>query len=313
MFRKALGLTGAAGLALTLGPAIQPAAAAQTSQAAPTTAAAACALAVGSFNQQWGQNKQIVTATAPPTVGPVLGTPNIYQAPPFNIGSTPTTFSETPMTGGRTARVGKVVISGYLYDSSAIVRSDGSLMAGSNVLKKYGGGWGNLRFLVQARYKASSASKPSRTTLYAQDASGRFGRWTDLGTGFRNTGYVTGLSTMKAFALIATTATYDLFLVNNRAGGLYTLKIPTTSPLKPVATPVRTSSWQVFEKMIAAPCGTGSVVLAIDRDNGGYHLYTVGHANGPKTAIRYLGRSTLSWGDFDHFRFAPAYDPLNGG
>lgn len=140
-----------------------------------------------------------------------------------------------------------------------------------------------------------------------------FGRWTDLGTGFRNTGYVGGLSTMKAFALIATTATYDMFLVNNRAGGLYTLKIPTTSPLKPVATPVRTSSWQSFEKMIAAPCGTGSVVLAIDRDNGGYWLYTVGHANGTKTMIKGLGRSTLSWGDFDHFRFAPAYDPLNGG
>jgi hypothetical protein len=324
MFRKAIGLTGAAGLALTLGTAIQPAQAVQASQAAPATAAvpttaagasgtsAACVLAVGSFNAQWGQNKQIVTATTPPTVGPALSTSNIYQSP-FGIGVTPTTFSETPMTGARMARVGKIVMGGYLYDSSAIVRSDGSLVRGSNVLKRYGGGWGSLRFLVQARYKATAASKPSRTTLYAQDASGRFGRWTDLGTGFRNTGYVGGLSTMKAFALIATTATYDMFLVNNRAGGLYTLKIPTTSPLKPVATPVRTSSWQSFEKMIAAPCGTGSVVLAIDRDNGGYWLYTVGHANGTKTVIKGLGRSTLSWGDFDHFRFAPAYDPLSGG
>ncbi|TDW90839.1 hypothetical protein EV137_4668 [Kribbella pratensis] len=306
MFRKAIGLTGAAGLALTLGTAIQPAQAVQTSQTA------ACVLALGSFNAQWGQNKQIVTATAPPTVGPVLNTSNIYQSP-FGVGVTPTTFTETPMTGGRTARVGKIVMGGYLYDSSAIVRSDGSLVRGSNVLKRYGGGWGGKRFLVQARYKASAASKPSRTTLYAQDTSGRFGRWTDLGTGFRNTGYVAGLSTMKAFALIATTATYDLFLVNNRAGGLYTLKIPTTSPLKPVATPVRTSSWQVFEKMIAAPCGTGSIVLAMDYDTGKKYLYVVGHANGAKTAIRNLGELTINWGDFDHFRFAPAYDPLNGG
>lgn len=315
MLRKTIAVASAAGLALTLGPVLQPAQAAPTVPTAYTAAAevaAACALVVGSFNQTWGQNREVVTATAPPTEGVVLSTPNIYQSP-FGIGSTPTTFSETPMTGGRTARVGKLVIGGYLYDSSAIVRSDGSLVRGSNVLKKYGGGWGGKRFLVQARYKASAASKPSRTTLYAQDTSGRFGRWTDLGTGFRNTGYVSGLSTMKAFALIATTATYDLFLVNNRAGGLYTLKIPTTSPLKPVATPVRTTSWQSFEKMTAAPCGSGSTVLAQDHDNGGYYVYAVGHANGTSTAIRNLGKVTLNWGDFDRFRFAPAYDPLNGG
>jgi hypothetical protein len=307
MFRKTIGLVSVAGLVLTL-PTAQ---AAQATTTAPTSLAAACALGVGSFNQQWGQNSEVISATTPPTESPILSTPNIYK-PPFDIGSTPTTFTTTPMTGGRTARVGKIVIGGYLYDSSAIVRSDGSLMAGSAVLKKYGGGWGG-RFLVQARYKASAASKPTRTTLYQQDASGRLGRWTDVGAGFRNTGYVTGLSTMKAFALIATTATYDMFLVNNRAGGLYTLKIPTTSPLKPVATPVRTSSWQIFEKMIAAPCGTGSIVLAMDRDNGTYYIYSVGHANGSKTVIKNLGKVKLNWGDFDQFRFAPAYDPLNGG
>ena len=43
MFRNAIVLTGAAGLVLTLEPAVQPA------QAAPTTVAAACALGLGSF------------------------------------------------------------------------------------------------------------------------------------------------------------------------------------------------------------------------------------------------------------------------
>jgi hypothetical protein len=231
MLRKAIGLATAAGLALTLGPV--------PSQAAPTTATAACALGLGSFNQDWGHTSRVITATSPPTVGPALRTPNVYK-PPVSVG-TPTTFAAIPMTGGRTNRVGKVSIAGYLYDSSYIVRSDGSLVSGSSTLRKYGSGWGG-RFLVQSQYRASATSAPTRTNLYSQDMYGLFGRWTDVGKGFRNTGYVTGMSTMKSFALIATTPTYDTFLANNRAGGLYTVKIPTSLPLKPIITPVRTSS-----------------------------------------------------------------------
>jgi hypothetical protein len=196
--------------------------------------------------------------------------------------------------------------------STYTIGSDGQL-AGKPVFTRIGNGWGG-RFLIQAQYKASATSKPTRTTLYSQDQYGKFGRWTDVGQGFRNTGYVTGLSTMKSFALIATTPTYDMFLVNNRAGGLYTLKIPTTSPLKPVATPVRTSSWQIFEQLIAAPCGrTGSIVLAMDFDTGAKYLYAVGHAAGTKTVIKNLGKVALTGGNSSYFRFAPAYDPLNGG
>ena len=304
MLRKTIGMAGAAGLALALGPALQPA------SATPTTVAAACALGLGSTTQDWGHNSRVVSATAPPTVSKVISTPNIYTPP--NDVIDPTTFTAVPAGGGKTTRTGKVVWgSGYLMQSTYTIGADGKLV-GKPVFTRIGNGWGG-RFLIQAQYKASATSKPTRTMLYSQDQYGKFGRWTDVGKGFRNTGYVTGMSSMKSFALIATTPTYDTFLANNRAGALYTVKIPTSTPLKPIITPVRTASWQGFEQLIAAPCGkTGSILLGIDKDTDTGYLYAVGHANGTKTVIKGLGKVPLTFSDLDYLRFAPSYDPLNG-
>lgn len=305
MFRQAIGLTGATALALTLGPAIQPA------QAAPATVAAACALGLGNATQQWGHESRVISATTPPTVTAPIATPDIYT-PPYSVNN-PTTFTAVPAGNGLTTRSGKVVWgAGYLMQSTYTVDRTGKLV-GKPAFVRIGNGWGG-RFLIQTQYKASATSKPTRTMLYSQDMYGKFGRWTDVGKGFRNTGYVGGMSTMKSFTPIASTPTYDMFLANNRAGGLYTVKIPTTVPLKPVITPVRTSSWQIFEQLVAAPCGkTGSILLAFDNDTGKRYLYAVGHAAGTKTVIKNLGEVPLKTGGWDYFRFAPAYDPLNGG
>jgi hypothetical protein len=308
MFRKAFGLAGAAGLVLTLGPSPQPASAAPANNRA---VAAACALGLGSFDTANGVNSRVVSATAPPTVSPALNTPNLYTTPyaVFN----PTSFTAVPAGNGRTTRSGKVVWgAGYLMESTYTVGSDGKIV-GTPVFKRIGNGWGG-RYLVQAQYKASATSKPTRTMLYSLDQHGKFGRWTDVGKGFRNTGYLTGMSGLKSLALIATTPTYDMFLANNRAGGLYTVKIPTSVPLKVIVTQVRTSSWQIFENLVAAPCGQyGSILLGIDRDTKSAYLYAVGHANGASTVIKSLGKAPGAFTDWEHFRFAPAYDPLNGG
>jgi hypothetical protein len=305
MFRKAIGVAGAAGLVLTLGPVIQPA------TAAPTAVTAACALGLGSFDTADGVNSRVVSATAPPTVSSVINTPNLYATPYAVVN--PTTFTAVPAGSGRTTRSGKVVWgSGYLMQSTYTVGSNGKVI-GTPEFRRIGNGWGG-RILIQSQYKASATSKPTRTTLYSQDQYGKFGRWTDVGKGFRNTGYVTGMSTMKSFALIATTSTYDMFLANNRAGGLYTVKIPATLPLKPIITAVRTSSWQGFEQLVAAPCGkTGSILLGIDKDAKTGYLYAVGHAAGGSTVIKSLGKVPGTLSDWDYFRFSASYDPLNGG
>ncbi|MEU4192952.1 hypothetical protein AB0E69_13720 [Kribbella sp. NPDC026611] len=301
-------MAAAVGLALSLGTALLPAQAAPSSQSAVT---AACALGLGSLTQEWGQESRVISATAPPSVSAPIKTPNIYT-PPYDVGQ-PTTFTATPAGSGRTTRTGKVVWgSGYLMQSTVTVDSTGK-MIGKPTFTRIGNGWGG-RFLIQSQYKASATSKPTRTMLYDQDMYGKFGRWTDVGRGIRNTGYVTGMSSIKSFALIAATPTYDLFLANNRSGQLYTVKIPTSVPLKPVLTPVRTSSWQIFERLIAAPCGrTGSILLGIDDDTHTGYLYAVGHAAGAKTVIKSLGKVPMDFSVWPYFRFAPAYDPLNGG
>ncbi|HEY3557042.1 MAG TPA: hypothetical protein VGL05_06255 [Kribbella sp.] len=300
MLGKLIGLAGATGLALTLGPAIQPAQAAGT---------AACALGLGSLDVNTrGVSSRVLTAGS---AGTLVSTPGVYDTPYAVI--QPTSFTAVPAGSGRTTRSGKVVWgAGYLMQSTYTVDSDGKL-DGTPVFRRIGNGWGG-RFLIQSQYKASASSRPTRTMLYQQDQYGLFGRWTDVGNGLRNTGYVTGMSTMKSFALIATTPTYDMFLANNRAGALYTVKIPTSVPLRPIITPVRASTWQGFEQLVAAPCGQyGTLLLGIDRDTHTGYLYAVGHAAGTATVIKGLGRVPLTFDDTDYFRFTPAYDPLNGG
>ncbi|TCN35810.1 hypothetical protein EV644_11465 [Kribbella orskensis] len=44
--------------------------------------------------------------------------------------------------------------------------------------------------------------------------------------------------------------------MNLRGGTLYTVRIPTSSPMKPVVKIVRSGTWQGFESLIAEKCGT---------------------------------------------------------
>ncbi|GAA3105119.1 hypothetical protein JOF29_005408 [Kribbella aluminosa] len=303
MLRTAIGL---GALALSLGTAVPPAVATPDAQ---TAATAACALGLGSLDiNTRGVNSRVLTSAG---AGAVVSTPNVYNTP-YAV-QQPTAFTAVPAGNGRTTRSGKVVWgSGYLMQSTYTVGRDGKLV-GTPVFQRIGNGWGG-RFLIQSQYKASAGSKPSRTMLYQQDEYGLFGRWTEVGKGLRNTGYVSGMSSMKSFTLIAATPTYDMFLANNRAGGLYTVKIPTSVPLKPIITPVRTSSWQTFEQLVSAPCGRdGTLLLGIDKDTNTGHLYTVGHAAGTKTVIKSLGKVPTTFPDWNYFRFTPAYNPLNGG
>jgi hypothetical protein len=114
-------------------------------------------------------------------------------------------------------------------------------------------------------------------------------------------------------ALISKTRTYDTFLVNTRGGALYTVRIPTTSPMKPVVKVVRTATWQAFETLLAVKCGlSGTLLLGIDKDTKAGYLYAVGHANGLSTVIKGLGKVQGTFPDPVNFRWRFDFDPLNG-
>ena len=116
--------------------------------------------------------------------------------------------------------------------------------------------------------------------------------------------------------LISKRPTYDTFLANTRGGALYTIRIPVTSPLKPIVTPIRTRTWQGFESLIASSCGRAStLLLGIDKDTQSAHLYAISHTNGTATVINPLGKVPATYPDPVYFRFAPIplYDTANGG
>ncbi|MDX2968913.1 hypothetical protein PWY87_06585 [Kribbella solani] len=130
-----------------------------------------------------------------------------------------------------------------------------------------------------------------------------------------NAGSATGFGSVKAMALISKTAKYDTFLANTRGGALYTIRIPVTSPMKPIVTKIRPGTWQGFESLVAEKCGNyGTLLLGIDKETQTANLYAIGHANGPTTVINSLGKVKATFPNPVNFRWGPVYfaDSLNG-
>jgi hypothetical protein len=305
MIRKAAGLATAGMLALTLGVAVGSPAQAETS-----AASAPCALRLGSVTATGAHTSRMVTATSPITIGGVRGTAGVFQ--PNQVQHT-TTFVGTPLLSGE-SRAGLTVIGGALHSTSYVVDGQSQIdphYPHNNL--RIGAGWGNFRWVEQSIHRPANAGEPSRTMLYGQQIDGTMHRWVADGTGWRKTGGVGGLSTVKSMTLISRTATYETFLANTRAGKLMTVRWPTSYLSVPTATPVRDTSWQGFEQLIATKCGaTGTLLLAIDRDTKSGYLYAVGHASGKSTAIRSLGKVPMTFSDPQYFRWAPKYDTLSG-
>ncbi|WP_238157431.1 hypothetical protein [Kribbella sp. VKM Ac-2571] len=207
--------------------------------------------------------------------------------------------------GGHVIMGAKMVYSGYTLDKGREFDPD------SVVREVYGGDYGDIVAFEASRYREGT-SVP-RTTAYGLRADGVLLRWTSTSGDWRVTGTSSGFGSVKAMALISKSRTYDTFLANTRGGALYTIHIPTTSPMKPVVKPVRTRTWQGFEFLIAQKCGNqGTLLLGIDKDTRSAYLYAVGHANGTATAIVNLGKVPGTFNDPAYFRWAPSIDPLVG-
>ncbi|MFG1906342.1 hypothetical protein [Kribbella sp. NPDC048928] len=252
--------------------------------AAPTGATAACTMTAAGITSGGDIAATTVTATAPPTAkrtaGPHLFTPGIAKA-----ASTWTTALDVP-AGSSTS--GLVVLNDTLYSS---FYSDVSGTP-TSTLTKIGSGWRSFTVVEQSFWQKAPGSTVTAQARYGLDgAPGFLHRWVPDSKGVWHGEIATGFSAVKTMALISETQTYDTFLANARGGALYTIRIPRTSPLKPIVTKIRTSTWQTFESLIAEKCGTQSTLLtAIDKETGSAYLYAVGHANGASTVIRGLGK-----------------------
>lgn len=269
------------------------------SQASPAGVADACELTSGAITSTGAVRVQTHVTTAPPTL-----TTNRLESNKLFAGKNVRLTSSMQYDGDYedgSGRYGYAVFGTTMHFVKYWTDLQGNV--DGQAITKIGGGWGNYRAFESSDVWLGNFH---RTTQYGLRTDGTLSRWSvDSKFRWHSTGAVKGYSSFKSWALISQTKTYDTFLANTTTGRLYTIHIPTTAPLKPVLKQVRASSWQGFESLQAAKCGkTGVVLLGIDKDTKTGHLYAVGHANGPQTIIKSLGKARTTFPDAITFNWS---------
>ncbi|GAB2643109.1 hypothetical protein [Kribbella swartbergensis] len=303
-------LAATAGLALTA-VLTTPATAAPTAPTAPN--ASACWVEAGASTAGRDYVNRIVRSTSPVTVEPDW---NIARQPYGDL----IVRLNSDMVWARDTAIetltGSVVFGAALYDSTIWVdRVSGTGTIKDQRLTRIGGGWDRFRTLTRSN---ATAGDRGFDRSYALRDDGVLFRWFVQPVNgtlvWKAAGSYPGFSAVKAVALLSRTSTYDTLLVTTRGGALYTVRIPLSSPMKPIVKQVRSGTWQGFETLIASRCGQyGSLLLGIDKDTRSGYLYAVGHANGTATVIRSLGKVPATFGDPVNFRWSSYYDaPLFG-
>ncbi|MGW1343406.1 hypothetical protein ACWCOV_20325 [Kribbella sp. NPDC002412] len=268
--------------------------------AADTTGTAACKIEPGSVTAGGDHTHRVITAGSPPTVQDKRRYTDIYPDGQPRLSSLIVNDPVVPDTGG--AYSGHVVIGSGLYSSFYFLTEDGEVDREQAHNFRIGGGWGDITFLETSHPKDPDPF--ALTNHYSLRTDGTLTRWDDRGGfGWTNPRSATGFGAVKTMALISQTATYDTFLATTRGGALYTIRLPLTSPMKPIVKLVRASTWQGFDALIAEKCGQyGTLLLGIDKDTQSGYLYAVGHANGTATVIQSLGKVPATFTDPIYFR-----------
>jgi hypothetical protein len=279
-----------------------------TATAEQGTTTAPCRISVGSVTAGGDHRMQTFAATSPVTkVTDKIVAKDVYGDGQARLSS----YLWYGMGEGSERHNGDVVLGSVLYDVDYRTPA-----GGGTVLEKYltriGPGWENYR-----SYDLSGFGL--RDTAWSLNTDGDMERRTiktDQGRQYYHfDGWQSNFRGVKGLALISQTATYDTFLMTHSTGRLYTARFPVAGShiMQSTVKPIRMSTWQVFETLVAAPCGNGTVVLAIDRDTKAGYLYSVGHANGLNTVIKGLGKVPVSFTDPVYFRWAATTDPPLAG
>ncbi|WBQ02732.1 hypothetical protein [Kribbella sp. CA-293567] len=280
--------------------------------AAPTSSAAstaACQLQSGSVTAGGDHTARVITAGSPPTVLEKRRYTDIFPDGQVRLSGLVAHDPVVDQFGG--GYHGHVVMGAGLYRSFYLLTEAGEVDRSQALNDRIGGGWGEVTFL-----DSSYPKNPDPFALahhYSLRADGTITRWDQRGSGWLNPRTASGFSAVKTMALISQTATYDTFLANTRGGALYTIRLPKTSPLKPVVKKLRGTTWQGFDALIAERCGQyGTLLLGIDKDTKSGYLYAVGHANGTATVIQGLGKVPAIFADAVNFRYTkePGEAPL---
>ncbi len=265
---------------------------ASASSTASATSTVNCYVHASSVTASGDHNNVAVLSTTPPkATNGALGR-GAFAPGQVKVMATMSVLIDQGPDGSEHGVYGYVIIGDALYQAAYGADSDGIIDQPPAGLRRIGGGWGNFTMVEEAEYQGPTEAGISRWTVYGLRNDGVLFRWTVSSKGvWRSAGSTPGFSAVKSMSLISKTATYDTFVANTRGGALYTIHIPTSSPMKPVVKQVRTRTWQGFETLITQQCGVyGSLLLGIDKDTDSAYLYAVGRYTGLSTVIQSMGK-----------------------
>ncbi|GAA4120209.1 hypothetical protein GCM10022415_21460 [Knoellia locipacati] len=270
------------------------AAAPTTTTTTTRTTAGRCGVAVGAINASGDHLNRVLLGTSPPTgFAPTTAMRDLY---PDGATTMATRANTWPSADPARYRVFQwVVLGDVLFRAEYQTTDSGTPDPGEPRLTRMGGGWSAMRAMEVTGY---AFEPPETTHLYALGKDGVLSRWRRSGTGWTARQGSPGFRSVRSMVVVQHGAASDTLLMNTTGGALYSVRIPTTTPMAPVVQQVRARSWQGFEAMVAEPCGRhGTLLAGIDRDTGANHLYAVGSLSGPTTAVQGLGRAAGTFGD----------------
>jgi len=255
-----------------------------------------CTTGVRSVDSAGTSTGRALIATSPPTEKVGGSGPSAYWARMLPRLSTPEILDAG--TGGELTQRSHVVVGDSLHSSSFTTGNDNEVIPEPGqtgeppYLQRIGGGWSAVRAIEHSNLGPVAGSNVHRDTVYALDGDGTLLRWHLSGSGSFGTKQTSaGFAPVKTMTLISQTPTYDTLAMNTRGGALYTVRVPITSPMKPVVKIVRSSSWSGFETLLSSPCGRyGTLLTGVDADSGLASMFAVGHAVGTNTVIQARGQ-----------------------
>jgi hypothetical protein len=284
-----------------------------TASATSTTSAASCYVSASSVTAGGDHNNLVVTSTTPPkATSGALGR-GAFAPGQVKVMATMSVLIDQGPDGSEYDVYGYVIIGDALYQAAYGAHGDGIIDHPPAGLRRIGGGWGTFTMVEEAEYQGPTQAGISRWNVYGLRSDGVLFRWSVSKGVWRSTGSTPGFSSVKSMALVSKSATYDTFVANTRGGALYTIHIPTSSPMRPVVRQVRSRTWQGFETLLTQKCGVyGTILLGIDKDTDSAYLYAVGRFTGTSTVIQSLGKVPATFADNVYARLKDPGAPLTG-
>lgn len=153
-----------------------------------------------------------------------------------------------------------------------------------------GKGWGPMRVIALAPGSLFALHRDGTLHRY------RFADAKGYGPGpIRNDGALPGFRGVLGLTVASASNTHVTFLANTTSGRLQTITVPLRGRMTARTTVVRRSGWARADQLVAAPCGRGYGLLAVDASTNTARLYDLGVLRGTRTGIVARGRVPGTW------------------